>query len=75
MLFGWRVGLEMAGTCQLLSDDHFSIDGTLIGAWASHKSLRHRDDDNDSPGGGSAITTARRSATRRMSRAPIPRRN
>jgi hypothetical protein len=24
----------------LLSDEHFSVDGTLIEAWASHKSFR-----------------------------------
>ena len=39
--------LGMARRRQLLSDDHFSIDGTLIEAWASHKSLRRRDDDDD----------------------------
>ena len=26
----------------LLSDEHFSVDGTLIEAWASHKSFRGR---------------------------------
>jgi transposase len=32
----------------LLSEDHFSVDGTLIQAWASHKSFRPKDnDDND----------------------------
>ena len=30
---------------QLLSRDHFSVDGTLIDAWASMKSFRPRDDD------------------------------
>lgn len=43
--------LAMARKRQLLSEDHFSIDGTLVEAWASHKSLRRRDDDDDSPGG------------------------
>lgn len=35
----------------LLSDDHFSVDGTLIEAWASAKSLRPRDeiDADDGP--------------------------
>ena len=32
----------------LLSDEHFSVDGTLIEAWASHKSFKPKDD----PGGG-----------------------
>jgi transposase len=36
----------------LLSDDHFSVDGTLIEAWASMKSFRPKDDSNDSPDGG-----------------------
>ena len=38
----------------LLSDDHFSVDGTLIDAWASMKSFRPRDgsDDDAPPGGG-----------------------
>ncbi len=33
---------------QLLSNDHFSVDGTLIEAWASMKSF-HRKDGNDKP--------------------------
>src|SRR5687767_6177134 len=34
-----------ADTEHLLSDDHFTVDGTLLEAWASHKSFRPRDDD------------------------------
>ena len=30
----------------LLSDEHFSVDGTLIEAWASHKSFRPKDGDD-----------------------------
>jgi IS5 family transposase len=38
---------------RLLSSDHFSVDGTLIGAWASIKSFRRKDgDDDDSQGPG-----------------------
>jgi transposase len=38
---------------RLLSSDHFSVDGTLIEAWASIKSFRRKDgSDNDSPGSG-----------------------
>jgi len=38
---------------QLLSSDHFSVDGTLIEAWASIKSFRKKDgSDNDSEGPG-----------------------
>lgn len=38
---------------QLLSSDHFSVDGTLIEAWASIKSFRRKDggdDDHQGPG-------------------------
>jgi hypothetical protein len=31
----------------LLSDEHFSVDGTLIEAWASHKSFRPKDGSGD----------------------------
>src|SRR5882757_10300318 len=31
----------------LLSDEHFSVDGTLIEAWASHKSFKPKDGDKD----------------------------
>jgi transposase len=34
----------------LLSDDHFSVDGTLIGAWASQKSFRPKDGSGGSGG-------------------------
>jgi transposase len=36
----------------LLSDDHFSVDGTLIEAWASIKSFRPKDGSGDPPGEG-----------------------
>jgi transposase len=35
--------LEQAGQAGLLSDEHFSVDGTLIEAWASHKSFQRKD--------------------------------
>lgn len=38
---------------RLLSSEHFSVDGTLIEAWASMKSFRPRDD-RDPPSGGDA---------------------
>src|ERR671912_707513 len=34
----------------LLSDEHFSVDGTLIEAWASHKSFKPKDADKDDDG-------------------------
>ena len=43
--------LAMARKRNLPYEDHFSIDGTLIDAWASHKSFRRRDDHDDTPGG------------------------
>jgi transposase len=43
--------LKMARRRHLLSAEHFSVDGTLIDAWASHKSYRPRDDDDDGPAG------------------------
>ena len=36
----------------LLSDEHFTVDGTLIEAWASLKSLRPRNTDSPDQGGG-----------------------
>jgi len=35
---------------RFMSDDHFTVDGTLIQAWASQKSFRPRDDSNDGNG-------------------------
>ena len=42
----------MARQKNLLSGEHFSVDGTLIQAWASHKSMRRKDgsDDGRPPG-------------------------
>lgn len=46
--------VEMARRRNLTSDEHFSVDGTLIAAWASHKSVRRKDgsDDDNSDGVG-----------------------
>jgi transposase len=41
-----------AETERLLSDEHFTVDGTLLEAWASHKSFRPRDADPPPPAGG-----------------------
>lgn len=48
-LFGAVV--QQAKKRKLVSAEHFSVDGTLIEAWASKKSFRPKDDD-DSDGGG-----------------------
>lgn len=45
--------LATADGAGLLSDEHFSVDGTLIRAWASHKSLVPRDGSDGPPKGGS----------------------
>ena len=37
---------------RLLSEEHFTVDGTLLEAWASLKSFRPRDGDGSSTGGG-----------------------
>jgi len=42
--------LEQPEVEPLLSDEHFSVDGTLIEAWASHKSFKPRDADKDDDG-------------------------
>ena len=36
---------------RLISSDHFSVDGTLIEAWASIKSFRRKDGSDDDPQG------------------------
>jgi transposase len=38
---------------RLLSSDHFSVDGTLIEAWASMKSFKPKSSSGDDPGSGS----------------------
>ena len=70
----------------LLSNEHFSVDGTLIEAWAGMKSFRPKDGSGEPPApgrnslprrkpGASATFTARSAATRRMPRPPIPMRD
>ena len=64
---------------RLLSTDHFSVDGTLVEAWASMKSFRPKDGSGEPPtpaAGGTArrTSTARSAPTRRTPRRPIRRR-
>ena len=40
-----------ARTHGLLSDEHFTVDGTLLEAWASHKSFRPKDENPPRPSG------------------------
>jgi len=41
--------LDQARANDLLSDEHFSVDGTLIEAWASQKSFQRKDDNQAPP--------------------------
>lgn len=44
--------VQIAKRKGLTSDEHFSVDGTLIAAWASQKSVRRKDgSDDDNPDG------------------------
>ena len=44
--------MTLADKRQLLSKEHFSVDGTLIQAWASHKSFVPKDGSSDDANGG-----------------------
>ncbi len=78
--------LEQPKVKRLLSSEHFSVDGTLIEAWASLKSFKPREPGTPPPdggdggtGGGAGATRrstsrARGARTRRTPRPPIPRR-
>ena len=45
--------LKVADSRGLLSHEHFTVDGTLLDAWASHKSVRSKDDPSPPPSAGS----------------------
>jgi len=47
-----REVLKAADTRGLLSHEHFTVDGTLLEAWASHKSVRPKDDPSPPPSDG-----------------------
>jgi transposase len=47
----FREVVELARTARLLGDEHFTVDGTLIEAWASVKSFRPKDEEQPPPGG------------------------
>src|SRR6266850_2500862 len=75
LLFRWFVGLGMdeavwvpttftKNRARLLSDEHFTVDGTLLEAWASHKSFRPRDENPPPPAGGNPSVNFR--AERRL---------
>ena len=43
--------LREAREARLLSEEHFTVDGTFIEAWASHKSFKRKDGSDDPKGG------------------------
>jgi transposase len=49
----FAVVVEKAQASGLMSREHFTVDGTLIQAWASLKSFRRKNDDEPRPGAGS----------------------
>ena len=57
------VVVEQTRAMRLLSDEHFTVDGTLIEAWASLKSFRPKDGTDDSGGGGNFHGSKRRHET------------
>lgn len=62
----------------LMSSEHFTVDGTLIEAWASLKSFKAKDDPRGPPNDAIAMLTstsgAKSEATTRAHRQRIPRR-
>jgi transposase len=46
--------LDQARARDLLSDEHFTVDGTLLEAWAGQKSFRRSDDDQQPPAAGNS---------------------
>jgi transposase len=66
-----------ADSQRLLSDDHFTVDGTLLEAWASQKSFRPRDDEPPPDGGGNPTVNfhgqRRRNATHQSTTDPDAR--
>jgi len=53
--------LAIAQRKEWLSGEHFSVDGTLIQAWAGHKSFVRRDDDDQANGDGGNFKGEKRS--------------
>jgi transposase len=51
----------------LLSNEHFSVDGTQIAAWASMKSFRAKDGSDEPPGGGNVTPHIAQNTSNRTS--------
>jgi transposase len=65
--------LRQAREAELLSDEHFSVDGTLVEAWASHKSFRPKDRGDRGGGAGDFRGTPRRNDTHQSTTDPEAR--
>jgi transposase len=57
---------------RLLSAEHFSVDGTLLQAWASQKSFRRKDGEDEPPGPGATARGASGARSARMPATPAP---
>ncbi len=64
-VFFARVKTQAAG---LMSDEHFTVDGTLIEAWASHKSFQKKDGEDAGPDAGNDFHGDKRSNATHESR-------
>jgi len=66
--------LDQARAARLLSDEHFTVDGTLFQAWAGRKSFRKRDggptDPPDGPGNATVDFRGKPAPTPRTRRRP-----
>lgn len=60
--------LGQARAAGLLSDEHFTVDGTLIEAWASHKSFRPKNDQEPPSGQGGSNPTVDFKRTKRSNK-------
>lgn len=60
--------LGQARAADLLSDEHFTVDGTLIEAWASHKSFRPMDDQEPPAGNAGSNPTVNYKGTKRSNK-------
>src|SRR5262245_25338944 len=61
--------VEEARVTNLLSDEHFSVDGTLIEAWASQKSFQKKGDgESGKPGDGGNVAIDFHGEQRRTTR-------
>lgn len=74
--------VEAARERNLLSDEHFTVDGTLMEAWASLKSFQRKEqekqengDEEKDRGNANVNFRAENGAIKRMSRKPTPTRN